>query len=336
MRAKEREAILQRWRSAIQREIRDQDSLEQVAARAMNDPDVRMDSTMESMIRSEIENRRASFQPDEQHRSPPPSARPFGSAARIASPHIPAPTPPNPVRVAFDGLAKTFSRLLEDGDADEACAVAARMRMIHEESPQVVPAAAVEPYERQVGKLRMHLENINGQIAALTKDVVLASHDGNEIAVASLIHRLTAIHVAYPRLLNEQRLDEIRGDTIDAAEQHEEHLRVKELVERERVLAAEIKKLAVAVQAFHRIAHSAPRDSGEFRSAEAAYVLTIQEIAAHDSEWVAGIVLELADLLADCAVPPPGAADRIDRFLDSIRSSLQHIRGVMRKIETER
>lgn len=339
MRPKERETILQRWRAAIQRETRDMDSLDQIFSRAMNDPDVRTDSDLENMIRSEIQQRRSAFGPKEHEHHPSPVAKPFKFTTPPSSPSPPrfsAPTPSNPARVDFDRMAHTLSRCLEDSNEAEAMAVCDRMRALQAENPGVISAAAIDPYARQIEKLTTHLESVRGQIATLIAEVVAASRQGDDAIIASLMRRLSAVHLAYPRILDEQRLEEIRRDIVEAAEQQDERLQVKELVERERSLAAEIKRLAAAVQAFHRIARVAPVNSEALRIAEAEYVLTVREVGAHDPEWVAGVVLELADLLAECASPPPGTAGRIDRFLDSIRSSLRHIHGEMRQIVAER
>jgi len=335
MRAEERDAIVQRWRSVFQREIRELASLEQTAARALNDPDVRTDSILEGIILAEIENRRAAFGQGEQRPPPSPAAKQARPTVPPASPRPTATVPRDPAWAAFDQLARILSGFLVDSDEDEALAVAERMRLLHEENPGAIPAAAMEPYEGQIGKLRTHLEHRRGEIAALVQQIVAASRHGDENAVASLMIRLSAIHVGYPRLLDEARWEEIRSDIIDAAEEHEDGLRVHKLIDRERVLAAEIKKLAGAVQEFHRAARLLSHTSEQYRSAEAAYLRTVQEVRAHDPEWVAGVVLELGDMLAECAVLPPGAAARVDRFLDSISSSLGRIRAAMHGIKGE-
>jgi len=86
---------------------------------------------------------------------------------------------------------------------------------------------------------------------------------------------------------------------------------------------------------FHRVARAAPHTSKEFRGAEASYLRAIQEVRVHDREWFAGFVLELGGLLAEWTIPPLGAEDRIDHFLDRIGASLDSIRAEMREIETE-
>ncbi|UCD27425.1 MAG: hypothetical protein JSV03_09875, partial [Planctomycetota bacterium] len=150
------------------------------------------------------------------------------------------------------------------------------------------------------------------------------------------MRRLLSIHAAHPRLLDESGLEEIRANTIQAADEHHEHqLTARKLVERGRTVATEVKRLAAVVHEFHRVARSAPHTSKEFHSAEAAYLRAIQEVRVHDKEWFVGFVLELGGLLAEWTIPPLEAEGRIDRFLDRISASLNSIRAEMREIETE-
>jgi len=336
MRHKERESILQRWRSAIQRDTRDIDSLDQVLSRAMNDSDVRTDPTLESMIRSEIEHRRSMIESQKNEHRPASVIKQFKFASPPSLPRVPAHTPQDPVRIAFDCMGHTLSRYLEDNNETEALLVHEQMRLLHKESPTIINLTMIDPYMRQIEKLQAHLKIVREQIMALAQQAIVASKKGDDATVAALMLRLSAIQLAYPRLLDEVRLEEIRSEIIHASEQHDDVLRVNRLVERGRVVAAEIEMLAAAVKEFHRIARVVPRVGEEFRRAEAAYLQTVNDVRAHDPEWVAGVILELADLLAECGVPPPGAAGRVDHFLDSIHSSLRRMRAEMRDIETER
>ena len=62
MNTKQRDVVFQRWSGVIQREARDLASLEQISARALADPDVHDDPTLQSMIRADLEKRRAELQ----------------------------------------------------------------------------------------------------------------------------------------------------------------------------------------------------------------------------------------------------------------------------------
>jgi hypothetical protein len=328
MNTKQRDVVYQHWRSVIHREIRDLASLEEIGARALSDPDVRDDATLQSMIRADLEQRRAEFEQERQTQE-------TSAAAPESSPSV-QPGPPEEVRAAFDGLAQTLGECLERGDEGQARIVWGQMRALQEENRGVIPAAALEQYKRLVSKLRSHLKHLRDQIAALTQQAVAASRRGDEQAVDQSMRRLLSIHAAHPRLLDENGLDEIRDNIIQAADEHDQHqLTARKLVERGRAVKAEIKRLAAVVHEFHRVARSAPHTSEEFHGAEAAYLRAIQEVRLHDKEWFVGFVLELAGLLAEWTIPPLGAEDRIDRFLDRISASLSSIRAEMREIETE-
>ena len=353
MTAKERDAVFQHWRSVILRETRDLASLERVGARALQDRDVRGDSALESLIRGHLAQRRAEIEREQQsvesaNRQSRPAVRRSGHVGRrttapvdrkprpeaqpVPPPSIPLPA--DPVQVAFDGLAQTLSGWLARGDEDEASAVYEQMRALQEESRGVIPGAALQPYEQKVAKLRTRLGQFRVQIAALAQQAITASRNGDEHAAATLMRRLSAIHVTYPHLLDEARLDEIRAAIVRANGQHEDGLTARRLIERERAVATDLKRIAAAVHEFHRVVCALPDTSEEFRSAQAAYLRTLQEVRAHDPEWLAWFVLELADLLAEWSDPPPAAAKQIDRFLESIRLGLKRINAEVGEIDT--
>jgi hypothetical protein len=238
--------------------------------------------------------------------------------------------------VAFDCLAQALSGWLQRNDESEARAVWEQMRAFQQESRGVIPPAALQPYEQQVAKLRTRLEHFRDQVAALVQQAVAASRQGDEQDVAKLMRRLTAIHVTHPRLLDEAQLEQIRADIVHANEEHQDGLTARKLVERERVVAAEIEKVAAAVHAFYRVVCAVPDTSAEFRAAEATYLRALEEVRAHDTEWLTGFVLELGDLLAEWTEPPLTAAKRIDHFLESIRLSLKGIHAEMGNIDSKR
>jgi hypothetical protein len=354
MNTKERDAVFQHWRSVILRETRDLASLERVGARALQDREVRADATLESLIQGELAGRRAEIERDQQseesaNRQSRPAVRRSDYVGRRttapasreprpesgSAPPPPVPLPPAPAQAAFDRLAQTLSGWLMRGDEDEARAVYEQMRVLQEESCGVIPAGALPPYEDKVAKLRTRLGQFRVQIAALVQQAIAASQNGDEQAAATLMRRLAAIHVTYPRLLDEARLEDIRAEIVHANEEHDDGLTARQLVERERAVTAEIRKIAGAVHEFHRVVCEVPDSSAEFRSAEAAYLRTLQEVRAHDPEWLAGFVLELANLLAEWRIPSRVVGKQIDRFLESVRLSMKRIHAEMGQIDAK-
>jgi len=336
MNTKQRDVVFQRWSGAIQREARDLPSLQEVGRRALADPDVRGDSTLESMIETELQNRRAQLEQDLKDKEPPAAQAEPRITSRSEPPKpVPTTTPEQDVE-NFNRLVRTLSTSLERGDEKETGAIFAKMQALQERRPEVIPAPVIEDYAQRVEKLRVHIKQLTDEIVALAERAVLASRNGKEQDLARSMRRLTAIHAAHPRLLDEAGLEDVRREIADAADERREHnLTTKKLLERERAITAEIKVLAAAVHEFHRVACTVPDTSKEFRKAEATYLRTIQKVRTYDAGWFSGVVLELADLLAEWSVPPLGAEGQIDRFLDSIDAGLDRIRAEMREIESE-
>jgi hypothetical protein len=79
-----------------------------------------------------------------------------------------------------------------------------------------------------------------------------------------------------------------------------------------------------------------PETSAEFRRAEEVYLQVLHEVRLHEEAWLAEFVLELADVLAEWSVPPPGAEQQIDRFLEKVRAGIERIHKKMGEIDSER
>jgi hypothetical protein len=336
MKTKQRNIVYQHWSEVIQRETRDLAALELIGTRALADRDVRGDPTLESMIRADLQKRRDELEQEMQReRSLAAFAESRSDEPSVPSEPIPT-APPKQVREAFDLLAQTLLASLERSDDKETHAAFAKIRTLQEQNPGVVPPTTVADYERRVGALRAHRQQLKDQIAALAQQAVSASEQGSEENLARSLRRLTAIHAAHPRLLDEAGLNEIRAAALRAAEERRQHqLTIKKLLEHERAITAKIKTLAAAVRDFHQVACSVSNTSEDFHKAEATYLRAIQKVRTYDTEWFSGVVLELADLLAEWAVPPPEAEGQIDGFLDSISAGLECIRAEMRDIESE-
>jgi len=336
MNAKQRDVAFQRWRGEIGREARDFASLDQTAGRALADSDVRDDPTLQGMIRAEVQKRRAELEHKRQRQKPSTAPlEPRPSSRSVPPEPVPATTPEQD-REKFSRLAQTLCVSLERGDEKETRAILGRMKSLQEQSPAVIPAAVIGDYEERVEKLRVHIKDLTDEIAVLAQQAVSASRNGSEQDLARSMRRLTAIHAAHPSLLDEPGLENVRRGIADAADERRQHqLTTKNLLERERAITAEIKTLATTVRDFHRVACTLPDTSEEFRKAETTYLRAIQKVRTYDTEWFSGVVLELADLLAEWTVPPLGAEGQIDRFLDSISAGLDSICVEMRQIKSE-
>jgi hypothetical protein len=359
--AKQRDAALQQWRSLIMRECRDLDSLERISARALQDRDIRADAQLLSMVQAELERRRAELQREQQSEQraqpssrPPPkyrssASRPDESGWRTShddypeyrpgarpAPPDPTPPPPDPDQVAYRQLVEDLGEALKGGDEDAARTVCTQLRTLHARRNEIVSAADLERYEQRIEKLRARLEEFRGQIDTMVREALAAARRGDAEAAAKLMRRLSAIHVAHPRLLDKPGLERIRQDIAGANEGHEDRLTTRRLIECERAVAAKMKRLAAAVNDFHCIVCTVPETSAEFRRAEEVYLQVLQEVRLHEEDWLAEFVLEFADMLAEWSVPPPGAEQQIDRFLEKVRVGIERIHKKMGEIDSER
>ena len=361
---KQRSAAAQQWRSLIMRECRDLGSLERIRARALRDHDVQSDAELRGTVQSDLDRRRAELQREEQEerdrqrsskppaKSRPAASRPYDSGGRAnrdfasdfeskappsasTSPR-PSPPPPDPDREAARKLVADLIAAMKSGDEDTARTVCARLRTLHGRRSEVVSAADLDQYDQRIEKLRARLEQFRGQIDTMARAAVVAARGGDAEAAVNLMRRLSAIHVAHPRLLDEPGLEQIRRDIVAANEGHEDGLTSRRLLEREAAVSAKVKRLTKAVHDFHGIVCTVPETSREFRRAEAVYQQVLQEVRLHEEGWLAEYVLEIADVLAEWSVPPRGAEKRIDRFHEKVRLGIEQIHKKMDQIDSKR
>jgi hypothetical protein len=351
MTAKQRQSTFQHWQSVIMRETRDLPSLERVGAMALQDRDVRSDAALESMIRTHLAQRRADIERDTRNNAP--AARPAGKPRDFAcgsrgvrenrepraesqsAPPVPKSPTPDPARLVFDELAEIFRNALARGDEREAGAAYDNLRVHQQEHRGVVPAAGLAEYEQRLARLRTRLEEFRVQIAALLRQAVAASRSGDEQSATALLRRLAAIHVNYPNLLDAMHLEEARADVLQASEQHDDSATARRLEQRERAVAREIKRIAIAVQRVYREVCAAPATREAVRDARATYKQARQDVRAHGPEWLAGLVLELGDLLAEWRLPSQAARQQIDTFLERVQIGMRRIRAAVARIDSK-
>lgn len=333
-----REVVFQRWVGVLQRETRDLMALDQISARALADSDVRDDPTLQSMIRAEVQKRRGVLEKQLQRERTATRLAKSSSAPDSAS-HSAEPMTtesPDEVKEAFNRLARALSTSLERGDDMEVRDTFQKMRVLQEQNPSVIPATVMGEYEQRITKLRLHAKQLVDEIAALASKAASASRKGKAEDLALSMRRLTAIQAAHPRLLDESGMEDIRRDVAQAADERRQHRETtKTILERERAITTEIKALATVVRDFKQLACTVPATTDAFRAAETKYLRTIETVRTYDTEWFSGVVLEMADLLAEWTVPPLGAEGQIDRFLDSITSGLDRIRADMREVQSK-
>ncbi len=332
MTSKQRDVVFQRWSGEIRRETRDFASLETIGARAMTDSDVRDDDSLQAMIRSLLQQRRDELDQELRYEkastAPPPVQPKRRSTSASISVRYSSPIPTEDIRAGFNRLALSLCESLERGS--EIGGIFEKMRTLQEANPQLIPAAVLVEYELRIEALRARRERLCERIIELTQEGLIASRSGNEPELGRVTRELTAIQAAHPSLPSEAGLERIRVEARRAAdersraaaersraadERNHQHSTTRKVLERQQAVTAEIGKLAAAVQEFRNAACTMPAGGEELREAEAAYLRTIREVRFYDTEWFTGVVLEMADLMAEWTLPPLGAESQIDRFL---------------------
>ncbi len=315
---KHRESLFQRWRAEIMRESGNAGALTAAEQRAMHDHEVRGDPALAAMIRAYVAECRQAL------------AHPTVGDARVESQpeavdrRSPAPVGAGLSPEAFRRIEHEFLYQVAHFNEHEA-------RVALEKIPAAVRAACDDHLQRML----LRRGRYEKMIEMLAERARQATRDGSSTEAAQALRKLSSIHVAHPQILSKERFEKIRDGIVGASEEYDNRLAARHLVEKERAVAAEIRHLAEAVHRFHKIARVVPHDAEAYRRAWDAYRKALGEVNSHDNDWMACLIVELADQLAEWDEPPPGAQKQIDHFLKSVRSALEHIRAEVKEIEDE-
>jgi hypothetical protein len=176
-------------------------------------------------------------------------------------------------------------------------------------------------------------EALIADIETLARRACEAARRGKGEAAAADLRKLSSIHAARPRLLTEARFAEIREEIAHGGQEHEHREAARRLIERERAVAGEIRKLADVVHRFHLVASRVPPDSATYQQAEFAYREAVKTVRSHDQEWLAELILELDAFLDE--MHGEKAARQVDRFLASVRRAHRQLIDEIREIHRE-
>jgi len=139
-----------------------------------------------------------------------------------------------------------------------------------------------------------------------------------------------------PGLVPEIMLAELRARITNSEEQSETRELRRELLSRERAVADEIKQLAAAIRQYEQVVRQAPADSDERQRAEAAYRAAVERVRALDSDWLAGLILQLETLLDDLRDPTGEIHNQLEQFIVRVRAALNRLRVEVRSIQAGR
>jgi hypothetical protein len=326
--AKRREATFQRWCGEILRETRDRRSLAWISARALNDSDVVADPELAGRLRGFVAEREAELRLMEaEYQSRPPS---YAPSAPRAEPHAPTQAQ---VRVAYQRLLHALEDDIAHFDEARAQEELGELDAMQKRYANWLDPAAVASSRKAVERLARRREALIADIETLARRACEAARRGKGEAAAADLRKLSSIHAARPRLLTEARFAEIREEIAHGGQEHEHREAARRLIERERAVAGEIRKLADVVHRFHLVASRVPPDSATYQQAEFAYREAVKTVRSHDQEWLAELILELDAFLDE--MHGEKAARQVDRFLASVRRAHRQLIDEIREIHRE-
>lgn len=336
-RDKHRNIVYQQLCAEIMRTAVDPASLQAVANRALNHPDAAADALLASMLRSFIAEREAALRaarptPGQEQREHeeesklkhafeapggarfPTRAEVLGALARVLG--------------EFDVAVAQF----DEGRAERALG---RLRELRRRYPVHIPAGELQRCEEQHDRFLKRAATYRRQIQELAGQAAAAAARGDEKTATWIIRRLNAIHSLLPTLLPSERVEQLQAQIARSGQRAAVRETAEQLHERQREVVTEIKNLAGVIHRFHQVARGTPRDSPVYRRAEADYRAAVERIRALDTEWLAGLILQLETLIEDLDDPGGQMQSKLDEFIIKVRTALNRLRLEIRAIQAE-
>jgi len=334
--ARHREQLYNRLSAEILRSCRDDNSLRYVSDRAMNHPDVIKDPLLSAMLRSFINEREQEFrtrmysQRTEAERSFPAWSTPSAPPAARGTPDRPH------VRASFERIRHEFEGRLVHYDVATAERVFERLESMHKRYPDMVSDAEISRCRVDLARVAQRRQTLESEITQVAERAVRAAGQGRSDVVAGLLRRLTMFQSAGPHVFPETRRREIEERVAAASDVFEHREAAGRLLELERRAAREVRRMADSVRRFHETVRRSTPDSPEFALAEREYAATIADIRAHDSEWLAELMIELDERLEEFHDVTGRAEAQVTDFLRRVRHALNRVREEVKEINRER
>lgn len=333
MESKHRDAVYHQRCVEIMREARDLAALAQAASKALNHPEVVADTTLTAMVRAfiaEYEARLRIESDDGREGASSQLVRPF------APPKEAAPITRDQVVCAYNRLRLRLEEHLAHYNERGAGDILVSLWDLYERYPQWVDRASVERCQEQVRRLTRCRDEFRSQLDRLVQQARQAAQSGDEKSAAWLMRRLSAIHSLLPEVLPRERFEALAEEIRRCCQQHDQREAIAALMERERAVADEIKRIGALVHRCHKLAARAAQEPQLAAAAQAELRAAITELKAHDSEWLADLMLELDALMADLHDPQGRVHAQVDRFLEQVRQALVKLREQVQAVQAER
>lgn len=333
---KHREGLLQQLTAEITRETCDVPTLDRTAARVLNQPVVLADPVLAGSLRAFIAERRSMLEREAAERrrliegEDEPRHAPAPRDGRVD-----APPTREQILAAFERLRVELEDELLHLNLTAAQNTLARVEEMARRYPAYIASSALEHCRAEASRGDQRFRRLREQVHQLTEQAVSAAQQGNHEVAAQALRRLSSVHASRPMLLPDAEFAAIRERIATASDAAEHRSAARELVARERAVAADIRKLATIIHRFHVVSRRVPHTGEEWRRAEEVYNAAVREVRSHDADWMAGLILEVDTLLEEIHDTSGQAAAQADRFLASVRAALAKLRAEIRAIEQE-
>lgn len=294
----------------------------------MSDPHVRRDPSLRAMLQQVVAEREAAF--PRKHENLPTHAQGFVHAS-APQPRPKRADPAAEARELTGVLERKYHEAAARFNEPEARAALEKLRLVWARNPELGGQDRLAHHEEELACLVERGERFRAHLEELASKAMHAAAQGEEPKVFAALKRLTSIHAMHPELLSDGRFEEIRNRIQTAGLTHADQLIAQKLLERERAVAREIKNLANAIHRFHRVARTVPHDDPAYDKAEADYQAAVRSLDAHDADWLAGVILELVDVLGEFHTLQRTPQHQVDRFVASVRSALVQLKSEIRQ-----
>lgn len=322
---KRREAAFEHLRAELLREASNRNSFASAKARVMHRPEVQQDPVLRAMLEQIVAEREAVFRQMPEHLAP--------SAGGVQPPKGATPVSRRDAeadaREALGILSRHFHDAVAHFHEAEARGLLQRIRTVWSEHPALKPDGEPAESEGLLTQLIERRREFVAHVDELANRAIHSAQHGHEDHAARSLQRLSSIHALHPDLLTDAHFEDIRRRIQEAGDQFEDQRVARKLLERERSVAAELKRLAQVIRHFRNVARTVPHDQAAYAEAEARYHDAVKAISSHDADWIGGVIIELVELLSEFHSTDKRPQNHVDRFLSSLRLAISQLQKMV-------
>ena len=232
-------------------------------------------------------------------------------------------------RLRFDDRVDHFDEPGAQGLYDQ-------MQRLYHRHPGLLNESTLEHCQRRLEQLTIECDGFRRQLDELAERAIKAARIGDGPTASWALRRMAAIRALRPALLPDDRYEAIRERIENSADEDEHRAAAKQLVIRERAIAADIKSLARIVRHFRDVTRTVDADDAAFRQAEREFRRAAAAILERDTDWMATLLVEFNELVDEIHDSSGKAEHQVNYFLNSVRESLATLRREVEAIEQRR